>query len=124
MVRSLAQGLSGGGSQAAGRGCSYIKAWLGQGNLFQRWLHHTAVGRRNQFFTYTCLSTALLSVLITWQLASQRMGGLRKRASRKLYCYFWTYFEPPQMVLIHHFLYLTTEALTVIPITIANNPVE
>lgn len=124
-MRSLTQGLSRGCSQAAGWGCSYTKAWLEQGNLLQRWLHHMAVGRRNQFFsTYTYLSTALLSVLITWRLASQRMGGLRKRASGKLQCYFWTYFEPPQMVLIRHFLYLTTETLTVIPITIASNPVE
>lgn len=51
-------------------------------------------------------------------------GWPEKESKQEAIVLFWTYFEPTQMFLIHHFLYLTTEVLTVIPITIANNPVE
>lgn len=55
-----------------------------------RWLTHVAIDSsllvingRLQFFTSMVSPEGCLSVLMTWELASPRASGLRKRTKRK-----------------------------------------
>lgn len=60
-------------------------------DLIPRWLMHTvgklvlAIGRKSQFFPMWTPSQSDLTVLMTWQWASPRVGAQRK----KLQCLLW-----------------------------------
>lgn len=77
---SGAQGLSWGWSQDVGRVCSHLKSWLRSTDPPPRWFTHMVLllaGSRSS--SPMGLSTGSLSVLATWQLASQRERSKNKK---------------------------------------------